>query len=224
MLDQFDILDTNLRRQSHNEFNVTLHTIADALESHPFFKDNWEQYVPGPAQFRSHAAQLKELTIMADRGDREMKAERDRLRALAEFHIDLAGKYMVVRSADKNDPSMLHTTGLPLKMKPIKTVSKGAGSWIMVPITVTAKHAKGQSGVAIIQGKHVRKGGPYLLQFCKGEPVSEDSWCTSGGHYKSCSKIVLTNLEPANRYYFRMRSEGPEGTGPWSQPVNLIIL
>ena len=223
MLEQYDILDTNVRKQTHAEFNVTLHTFADSLESHPFFKDNWEPYVPGSSHFRDHATRLKELGIGADRGDCVLKAERDAARGLAELHIDIAVKYMVVRAVDKNDPTILHGAGLPLKSKPQKSSSRSVSS-APVPITLTAKHQKGKSGSVIIEGKHVRKGGPYLLQICKGEPVSEEYWYSPGGDYKNCGKIVLSNLEPANRYYFRMRTDGPEGPGPWSQAVSLIIL
>lgn len=223
MLQEYDILDSNMRRQSHPEFNLTLLTIADALEKHQFFRDNWESYVPGSQQFRAHAARLKELGIGADRGDRGMKAERDAERALAELHIDAASKYMVVRAVEKKDPAILLGLGIPLKTKRPRSYSKNV-SPASVQITLTVKHLKGQIGAAVIEGKHMRNGGPYLLQICKGEPVSDEKWYSPGGHHNSCARIILNNLEPANRYYFRMRTDRPEGTGPWSQPVSLIIL
>lgn len=223
-MEEYDILEPNVRKQTYPQLNVTLLSMADCVERHSFFKENWASYVPGPAQFRAHAYELDELGVGADRGDRGMKAEREVARSRAELSIDVAIKYMVIRSVEQKDPTLLHHTGAPLKGKPAKSGSKATHAPASVQIILTARHVRGESGVALIEGKHIRQGGPYQLQICKGEPVSEESWYGRGGHYKTCSKIVVKDLEPANKYYFRMRSDGPDGPGPWSQVVSLIIL
>jgi hypothetical protein len=74
LIEEYDILDPNLRRQSHAEFNSTLVDFADALEVHPFWKDNWVEWVAGAPQFRTHVAHLKEIGAAADRGDSAKKA------------------------------------------------------------------------------------------------------------------------------------------------------
>ena len=223
MIDEYDILEPNLRKQTYPELHVTLLGMADALERHPFFKDNWAPYVPGPSNLRAHAYELKELGVGADRGDRGMKADRDLARGRAELSFDVAIKYMVIRAVEQKNPSLLLNAGAPLKVKPAKSASRATHA-ASVQITLIARHIRGQSGVALLEGKHIRQGGPYQLQICKGEPVSDESWHYRGGHYKSCGKIVVKELEPANWYYFRIRTDGPEGPGPWSQVASLIIL
>lgn len=222
MFELYDILDPNVRRQTYPQLNITLLTIADCLERHEFFKDNWEIYVPGPPHFRAHAVELNELTPGAERGDSAIKAAREAARARAELSIRVAAKYMVIRAVDKKDPGLLRNTGIPFKPSKVKTAK--AASAAAIQITLTAKHVGKEIGVALLEGRHIRGGGPYLLQICKGEPLSEQDWLSPGGHYKSCSKILLRNLDSASRYYFRIRTDGPDGPGPWSQVVSLVIL
>lgn len=222
MIEDYDILESNLRKQSHPQFNSYLLGLAEALEVHDYWKGNWFDWVPGAAEFRAHAAFLKEVGIAADRGDSAKKAEREARRSLAQLHIDAAVKYMVVRAVNKQDPALLHNMALPLKTKPHKTSGRVSGS--VVEIQLRAKHVKGKSGAVTILGQHMRNGGPYLLQMCKGEPTSDESWYSPGGHYTSCSKILVQGLEPANRYFFRIRTDGPDGPGPWCQPVSIIVL
>lgn len=222
MFEIYDILDPNVRRQTYPQLNVTLLTIADCLERHHFFKDNWAKFVAGAPEFRGHAAELAELTPAAERGDSDMKAAREEARLRAELSIRAATGYMMIRAIEQKNPALLNDTGVPHKVKHPK-VGK-AVSAASVQIVLTASHLGKEPRVAVIKGTHIRSGGPYLLQFCKGEPVSEQSWNNFDGHYKTCSRIVLRNLESANRYYFRMRTDGPDGPGPWSQVVSLVIL
>ena len=223
MIEEYDILEINLRRQSHAEFNATLLGFAESLEAHTFWKDNWAEWVAGAPEFKAHVACLKEVGVAADRGDSAKKAERQSERGLAQLHLDTAVKYMVVRAVHKKDPTLLHNVALPYKAKaPRRAGRTVAGS--KVPIYLTVTYVKGKSGAVVIAGHHVRNGGPYLLQICKGEPTSEESWYSPGGRYISCSKIILQDLEPANRYFFRMRTDGPEGPGPWCHPVNIIVI
>lgn len=221
--DMYKILDPNVRKQTYPQLNITLLTIADCLERHHFFKDNWEHYVPGPSNFRGHASELAELSPAAERGDSDVKAAREEARLRAELSIHVAADYMVIRAVEQKNPALLHDTGIPLKVKPTNKNGK-AVSAASVQIILTVSHLGKEPGVALLKGKHIRNGGPYHLQFCKGEPVSEQSWINSDGHYKTCGRIVLRNLESANRYYFRIRSDGPDGPGPWSQAVCLVIL
>ncbi|GFO68098.1 hypothetical protein GMLC_16770 [Geomonas limicola] len=225
--EQYDIFDPNLRRLTYPELHMVLTTASDALEVHSFFRDNWESYVPNYLILRNHLVKLKEFGVGADRGDRDMKAQRDQVRARAELDILLIINYVVMRAIEKQDPSLLQNTGLPLKeLKTARSSYRIAPT--SVPVVLTAKHKKTrlgvESGTAILAGKHVKMGGPYHLQICKGHPASEESWCTPGGHYRECGNIILNNLESANEYFFRIRSDGPDGPGPWSQVVSLVIV
>ncbi|GFO60105.1 hypothetical protein GMST_24300 [Geomonas silvestris] len=160
----YAIFEPNLRKLPYPEFYLVLSDSADALEVHHFFKDNWESYVPNFLNLRGHVTKMKEYGVGADRGDREMKALRDQVRARAELDILLIINYVVMRALEKQDPTLLQNTGLPLKEnKPTRSSSRIAP--VTVPVVLMAKHKRTrlgiESGTVILAGKHVKKGGPY---------------------------------------------------------------
>jgi hypothetical protein len=223
MLDEYYAVETNFRKQSFPDYYTILYGFADALDSNEHFNVQKPGCVPDGPKFRQHVTTMKELGIGADRGDSLLKDQRQTVRDLSELDMDASMSFMRILAIEKKDPSMLHTMGLPLKENHQKN-SRRTLSPQMVEIRVTLKHLKGVSGAIVIEGNHVRNGGPYLINLCKGEVVSESAWYNPGGHYKTCSRITIKNLEPANRYYVRMRNDGPDGPGPWSQAVSIIVL
>jgi hypothetical protein len=223
MLEEYHIVETIFRRQSFPEYYLTLHGFADALDANELYKANRPDSVPAGEKFRGHVTSMKELGIGADRGDTLLKAQRQAVRDLSEIDMDASVGYLRILAIDKKDPAVLHDIGLPLKDNQQKG-SRRLLSPQAIEIHLAVRHVKGDSGAIVIEGSHIRNGGPYLINLCKGEPTSEESWYNPGGHYKTCSKIVLRNLEPANRYYIRMRTDGPNGPGPWSQAVSIIVL
>ncbi|GFO53992.1 hypothetical protein GMSM_09990 [Geomonas sp. Red276] len=223
MLTDYYVIDTNFRKQTYPEYYTTLNQLADALENHEAYNDGRPDFVPGSDRLRQHVAAMKEVGVGADRGDSLLKEKRQALREESEIDVDACVSYLRILAMGKRDPTMLHTFSLPIKGNQPKSVRK-AGSPQQIEIRIAVKHMKKVSGGIVIEGKHIRNGGPYLLQLCKGEPTSEESWFNPGGHYQSCKKIELRDLEPANRYYIRLRTDGPGGPGPWSQPVSIIVL
>jgi hypothetical protein len=215
-----------LRKQSYPQYYQTLDDFADALDTIVMFNVNRPEHVFGGGRFREHKATMKELGIGADRGDMLLKEQRQAARDLSELDIDAAVSYVRTIAIFKREPAMLQTLHLPMKM--IKMPRKGGATIQKSEIRLDLKHVKGLSGAIMVMGAliggHGGRGGPFLVNLCKGEPVSEDSWYNPGGHYTSCGKIILKDLEPANKYYVRMRTDGPEGPGPWSQVVSIIVL
>lgn len=224
MLDEYYGIETNFRKQTYPEYYVTLHDFADALDAHEDFNANRPECVPGGAKFREHVATMKELGVGADRGDSLLKEQRQAARDHSELDMDASVSYARILAIEKRDPTRLHTLSLPLKESPTRSVRRSQPPQQTAEIHVTVKHLKGVSGAIVIEAVHIRNGGPYQVQLCKGESATEESWYDVTGHYKSCSKIILRNLDPANRYYVRMRTDGPEGPGPWCQAVSIIVL
>ncbi|MBJ6799918.1 hypothetical protein [Geomonas propionica] len=166
---------------------------------------------------------MKELSIGADRGDTLLQQQRQAIRDLAELEMHSSVSYMKTIAIHKKDPTILHILNLPVKEMHQKSAKKSQSPH-QVEIRLELKRIRNESGAITIIGTHVRNGGPYFINLCKGEPTSEESWYNPGGHYNNCSKIVQRNLEPANKYYVGMRSDRPEGLGPWSQPASIIVL
>ena len=224
MLEEYQVVETIFRKQSFPTYYETLHEFADALDANKLYNANRPDSVPAGEKFRGYVSSMKELGVGADRGDSLLKAQRQAVRDLSEMDMDSAVGYLRILAIEMKDPTVLHAIGLPLKDNHQKSAARRVLSPEAIEIHLSVKHLKGDSGTIVIEGSHIRNGGPYLINLCKGEPTSEDSWYNPGGHYKSCSKIVIKGLEPANRYYIRMRTDGPNGPGPWSQAVSIIIL
>ena len=226
-VEEYDVVETLFRKQNFQEYYMTLYGLADGLEANELYNFNRPGHIPAGERFREHVTVMKELGVGADRGDILLKERRQAARELSEIDMDASVSYMRTIAINRRDPTILHKLGLPFKS------DRHKNSRSCVPpqtqeqeqeILLVLKHAKGESGAIVVWGSHIRNGGPYLINLCKGEPVSEESWYNPGGHYNSCRKIVLRALEPANTYYVRMRTDGPEGPGQWSKPVSIIVL
>ena len=222
-VEQYDVVETVFRKQTFAEYYMTLFGLADGLDASKLYNDNRPGHLPPGARFRDHVATMKDLGIGADRGDFLLKEQRQAVRELSEIDMDAAVSYMRTIAIDKRDPTILHALGLPLKGNHQRSYRRGV-SVQASEIHLEVKHAKGESGAIIVMGNHVRNGGPYLINLCKGEPISEESWYNPGGHHITCRRIIIRGLEPANKYYVRMRTDGPDGPGHWSPPVSIIVL
>jgi hypothetical protein len=222
-VEEYDIVETLFRRQSFPEYYRTLHDLADDLDANELYNTNRPGHVPAGSRFREHVATMKELGTGADRGDTLLRERRQAVRELSEIDLDASVSYMRTIAIDRRDPTILHDLNLPLKTNHQKSPRRGVSAQA-AEIHLELRHPKNESGAIIVLGSHVRNGGPHLINICKGEPVSEESWYNPGGHHSSCRRIVLRALEPASKVYVRMRTDRPEGPGAWSQPVGIIVL
>lgn len=223
MLNPYYVVQTIFRNQTFPEYYGILDGFADALDKHELYNALRPQGVPTGDTFRQHKAVMKELGIGADRGDALLKEKRQIERDVSELHMDAAVSFARVLAIGKKDPTILHNLSLPLKDSHPKLSRKGPAPHA-IEIHLELKRLRSESGAIVVMGSHVRGGGPYLLNICKGEPVSEESWYNPGGHYSSCRRIELRGLEPASKYYVRMKTDRPDGQGDWSQPVSIIVL
>lgn len=221
--EEYDIVQINHRKESYPQYYVTLYGLSDNLDANELYNTGRPAHIPPGGRFREHVSAMKELGIGADRGDTLLKEQRQAVRDLSELDMDASVSYMRTIAIYKKDPTLLHALGLPLKDDHQKNSRRGA-SPCSIEIRLTLKHLRNESGTVVVYGTHVRNGGPYLLNLCKGEPVSEESWYNPGGHHNSCRRIVIKGLEPANKYYVRMRTDRPDGQGNWSQPAWIIVL
>ncbi|GFO54161.1 hypothetical protein GMSM_11680 [Geomonas sp. Red276] len=213
-------LDTRTSHLTIPQMITTFITTGTGLKKHSFFgtEGNWPAWLEGADHYLSYADKLRVLDADYRAGNKTKKTELELVREQAAFNYQLGGQYITMRAYELRNPALLLDT-FPLKATGNK-VSPTADVY-GVDIHLTAKN--GSSGQAILRGHHMPKGGPYQVQFCKGNPASEDSWITMPEHYLTCGKIVVSNLDPVSMYYFRIRHNGPNGPGPWSQPISLII-
>jgi hypothetical protein len=221
-IEDYQLIDTKTSHLSVPELITTFLTTGAALQKHAFFgiDDNWPRWLEGATQYFSYADGLRVLDNEYRAGNKPKKGERDLLRGRSAFNYQLGGQYVTMRAYELKNPDLLLET-FPLKVIPSKVSTSSGVPAYQVEIGLTAKN--GPQGTAVLNGHHPPKGGPYQVQFCKGLPTSEDSWATLPENYLTCTKIVITNLDPVSQYYFRIRYNGPMGPGSWSQVVSLII-
>lgn len=223
MPDKYEIVELNYRKESYPQYFGILHGFADALDACQLYNENRPVHIASGQTFRDHVTAMKELSIGADRGDTLFKTQRQAVRDLSELDMHSSVSYMKTIAIHRKDPTILHTLNLQLKGTHQKN-SRKTHPPQHIEIRLDLRRVRNEPGAIVIAGTHVRNGGPYLINLCKGEPTSEESWYNPGGHYSSCGKIIQRNLEPASKYYVRMRTDRPEGPGPWSQPASIIVL
>lgn len=213
-------LDTRTAHLAIPQMITMFLTTGTSLKNHSFFgvEGNWPVWLEGATHYEGYADSLRVLDDAVRAGNKTKKAELDLVRGRAAFNYQLGGQYVTMRAYEMGNPDLLLGT---FPFKAVATKVAGATDVYAIGIVLTAKN--GSRGEAVLRGHHIPKGGPYQVQYCKGNPTSEDSWVTLPEHYLTCGKIIVTNLDPVSLYYFRIRHNGPKGPGPWSQPVSLII-
>lgn len=189
---------------------------ATLQQAHHFHGPNWSDWVPGAARFRQHAVELTEGMEAAKNKDREKVRELEEKHAETLLSIHLNANYIAMRSIYEKDESLLHNVGYILKDQNSKKEKLAA-----LKSQMHLKVKNRGTGTVTIYFERDPAAGLYRLQVCKGEPSGEESWL-DGGLHKGC-RVVVSDLDRASWYYFRGRSHGDNQTGPWSQPVGIIV-
>ena len=214
-----DTYDTQrLKDLSDGDLALEFETMADLMEEHLAFKDqNLSPCIPGPAQIRAHALEIKQ-TSTAAKLDTTKEPERLAAREKAVQSAKFSCQYVVMFSTHANDPSLLDNVGVERVRKATRSTA------VKIPdkfkkFTVT--HGK-ESGTVKVYVNSWEGKGSVEVQICYGDPSLQESWQTSK-LFHSCH-FTMKGLEPARRTYFRVRLLNDAGVGPWSDVVELIIL
>jgi hypothetical protein len=192
---------------------------ATLQEAHSYHGQNWPDWMPGPRRFREHASALIKGQEAAKNKDRQKvrELEEEHARALMSIHIN--ANYIVMRSILENNDRLLHNVGYVLKEQGRKSYGVPQ-SLKLEPMVIKVKRGP-EDGSIVVTFTRDPAAGLYHLQICKGEPTGEDSWGDYGLH-KGC-RVIVYGLDRASWYYARGRSQGDNETGPWSQPVGIIV-
>jgi len=200
------------------ELALWLNDSATLQEAHPFHGHDWPEWVPGAARFRQHSTALTAGLEAAKNKDREKSRELEEEHASTLVSINMNATYIVMRSIHEKNDSLLHNVGYQLKEQTKRTNT--LTSIRNAPMVLQVRKGP-DSGSVLVKFERDPGAGLYQLQICKGQPAGEESW-GDGGLHKGC-RVVKNNLELASWYYFRGRSHGNNETGPWSDPVGIII-
>jgi len=214
--------DTNFRHLRPSEFMITLGNFADSLLSHPFFKDNWPDFVTHPTKLKEQLSSYhKAVKAVELEGGRKNLKNRDDSRHQAHASAVLMGQYVVMRSISEKQPDFLESVGLKLKAPIARSRATGKGSSVLLaPENVTLKH--GTSGTILVSYSKVPGAGSYEIFIGEGDPSSEQSYA-GVGQYNWC-RVEVKGLEPAKKINVKVRCHGAGEPGPFSQPVTIIVL
>lgn len=216
MSEPYDI--NRLKDLSDGDLALQAENVADNLEDHPAFKDQTiPPCIPGPAQIRQDASQVKQASTAA-RLDPSKEPERQAARDKMIQSIRFSCQYVVMYATHENDPSHLDTVGVERAHRAVRNTSvKHPDKFSKVKVS----HGDKSGAIKMYVNKWEGKGS-VEVQICYGDPSSEDSWqLLKIGHY---CHITHEGLEPARRAYFRARLLNEAGIGPWSDVVELIII
>lgn len=216
---QLDIIDLSLRGMSNLDLGHLVVSLAKAMRVHSGYQAPGS--IPAPLLQPDALEQVGnnhiQISLVAERGDRDAKAARDALRPTTELHLIATVRWAVMRSVLENDASLIANLGLQLKTQTYKS----GNVVVTAPQGVKVKH--GKNGSVFISCGSVAKARTYEVGICQGDPSLESSWSIRGP-YEHCRNIELTELEPGQVYYFRMRCFGAGGTSSWSAIVSIRIL
>ncbi|GFO54237.1 hypothetical protein GMSM_12440 [Geomonas sp. Red276] len=207
----------NHREMSPMDLMLYLEDTATLQDAHPKISVEKDGWVPGAPEFRQHKQRIaKELENAAALKVSTTK-ELEEARAAAVEDIMINADYMVLRARQSKDDSWLHNNGYQMKDKLKRSLNRMISA---IALVLRVKNGPGKGEVTVSWDKDP-VAGSYQLQFCKGEPQGDESYAD----HAYCTKVrtVISNLDRANWYYFRGRSIGHNETGPWSDPVGIIV-
>lgn len=214
-----DYFDTAyLNHLGPSDFIVTVGNFADSLLAHPFFRDNWVDFVTHPMQLKDLLVVYKDAVtaVETDGGKKNMKI-RDDARAEAYTSVVLMTQFLVMMAKHKKDFSLLDAVILKQKTKANRNTH---------PTTLAAphpavKHGK-EPGTVIIVYNRIPGAGSTEIQMCLGDPNAEDATWQTVGIYKYL-RVPIPGLQRGTTVYFRLRCHGIGEPGPWSDVISIIV-
>lgn len=205
---------------SPSELAPWLADSATLQEAHPYHRDKWALYpwVVGPARLRNHAEALFKGIEAAKYKDKAKMKELEAEHQASLLSVHLNATYIVMRWLDEKDDSIVHSTGYFFKEK---TERSTPPSLRTTPQILTVRDLPNEPGSVLISFQRDPAAALYLLQYCKGELNGQEVWQEYGKH--KGVRVTVTGLDRASWYNFKGASLGDNQTGPFSQPVSVIV-
>lgn len=199
------------------ELMMWLDDAATLQAAHAKISAEKDEWVPGAPQFREHKETISKELEKAVTLNLATTAELEQATAAAVEDVNINANYLVLRAKHEKDEVWLHNNGYQWKEKAKRMYDRAVSAAALV---LRLKNGPNIAEVTVRWDKDLGAGS-YLLQICKGHPQGEESYADYA--YLKKVRTVIGNLERACWYYFRVRSVGNNETGPWSEPVGIIV-
>jgi hypothetical protein len=221
-LPPLDLLELNMSGLSINDMVVRLGTVAELVAAHAGYQDKLPDEVPGPPQLRLHAEELHQADLEAANKDRLKMAKRGEKYQESAVALALFGQFAVMRAIKNNDMKYIDDIGYDRKKKSTGNNKAHHSSMIGAPQKFNTKYGP-DSGSLLFQVGKVTGAAHYDIYGCLGDPNNEASW-ELYSTFVNTRNIRIDGLEPGKVYYFRVRCLGPNGFGPWSKVIKIMVV
>lgn len=176
-----------------------------------------EEWVPWAPHFRKHKEAIAMALQNAAAQNLATTTELEEKVAATVEDVHINANYLVLRARKEKDDAWLHNNGYQLKEKPKRIYDRAVSAMALL---LRLKNGPNIAEVTVSWDRDPGAGS-YQLQICKGHPQGEESFGDFGFFTKV--RTIAGNLERASWYYFRVRSIGNNETGPWSEPVGIVV-
>ncbi|MBU5614491.1 fibronectin type III domain-containing protein [Geomonas azotofigens] len=177
-------------------------------------KDDW---VPWSPHFKAHKEAISRALERAAALNLDHTEEVDAAVAAALEDVNINASYLVLRAKQEKDETWLHNNGYQLKGKLKRVYDRPVSAAALV---IRAKNGPEIGEITLTWDKDLAAGS-YQLRICKGHPQGDESYVDYS--FLKKVRVVIGNLERASWYHFRIRGIGHNQTGPWSEPVGIIV-
>jgi hypothetical protein len=193
-------------RYKDADLNTLVAFIIESLTGNPYFTNP----VPSLDEIIQLQEKYNAALIAAANMDRLQIAIKNQCRR--ELENALSQLAMYINYAGNGDESILTSSGFPLAKRPERIRVDSAG---------TVNIANGiTSGELVVSIKAVKGASGYLHEITP-EPVSANSqWQTVAG---SRCKNIFRNLQPGQRYWFRVAAVGSNRQVVWSSVAGQYV-
>lgn len=210
-------INSSFSKLSSSGFLAQAQRIVTALTANPAFPEPWPASVPSLAQLNTDLAAYEAALGAAAAGDRNRIIDRKAARQVLQTDLALVAPYL--QAACKADPTVLGTTGYPLRKHTVR-------STVFEPPAAPANFtiARGPvSGTLSVSCSRMSGVGSYEAQIATGDPTVETNW-SSAGLFKNSQRMTLQGLTPGKSCSVRLRAIGTAGPGAWTLPASLIVV
>ena len=207
----------NFDRLGEADFQSKVGTIIAALTANPSFPEPWPAPAPGLLALNEAYQSYRSAFHACVSGDTFRINQR---RVLRHTLTDLLRRLSIyLEFVAQGDRMALASTGFDLR----RDSSRTSGTEPL-PAPKGFKVLHGAfSGTIDLRQERLPGAASLEIQIAQGDPTQEANW-KHARTSPSRARITLGNLTPRQDIWVRMRGVGINGSGLWTEPVNILVL
>ena len=204
-------------RLSAADFLAKSGSIVNAMTGNRHYQEPWAGQGLTLDNLKAIYAAFEEAYYASLTHDTLKIAQRDATRQTLTDLLKRLALYLELMS--EGDTAQLATTGYDLRHDSVHNNSSE-----LLPAPSDFKVTHGQlTGSINIQVTRLSGAGSYEIQITQGDPKIESNWQHALSSVTS-THILITDLNPGQIYWFRVRGIDSNGGGVWSDPMSIMVI